>query len=128
MPRKPKHPCAYPSCKELTDNRYCLIHEKIVNKQYEMYKRSPETKKRYGRVWKRIRDAYAKEHPLCQKCYEEGKLVAMEQVHHIKPLSEGGTHDKENLISLCSSCHSKIHAARGDRWHSNKINNREGDV
>ena len=32
-------------------------------------------------------------------------------------LSEGGTHDQSNLIALCKSCHSQIHAKRGDRWH-----------
>ncbi|WP_420838364.1 HNH endonuclease [Allobaculum mucilyticum] len=34
----------------------------------------------------------------------------MEQVHHIVPLSQGGTHDENNLMSLCKSCHSRIHA------------------
>lgn len=29
----------------------------------------------------------------------------------------GGTHDRSNLIALCKSCHSQIHAKRGDRWH-----------
>ena len=33
-----------------------------------------------------------------------------------KPLSEGGTHDRSNLIALCKSCHSSIHAHRGDYW------------
>jgi len=118
LPRKPKHPCGYPGCKELTDRRYCAEHEKLVNKQYERYGRDPNTKKRYGRAWKRIRDSYASEHPLCEQCYKEGKLVPVEQVHHIKPLAEGGTHDRGNLISLCASCHAKIHAERGDRWHN----------
>ena len=44
MPRKPKHPCGYPGCKELTDRRYCEKHEKLVNKQYERYGRDPSTK------------------------------------------------------------------------------------
>lgn len=30
----------------------------------------------------------------------------------------GGTNDKDNLISLCKSCHNRIHAKRGDRWHN----------
>ena len=64
MPRKPKHPCAYPGCPELTDRRYCEEHEKLTNKQYERYGRDPNTKKRYGRAWKRIRDSYASEHPF----------------------------------------------------------------
>ena len=51
--------------------------------------------------------------------------VPVEEVHHIKPLSEGGTHDAENLISLCKYHHSKIHAQRGDRWHRRRKGNVE---
>ena len=57
MPKKPKRPCSYPGCPRLTDGRFCLEHEKQENKRYEQYDRSPEVKKRYGRVWKRIRDS-----------------------------------------------------------------------
>ena len=66
---------------------------------------------------KAIRDKYAAEHPFCEKCYERGVLVPVEEIHHKLPLSEGGTHDRSNLIALCKSCHSQIHAKRGDRWH-----------
>ena len=31
-------------------------------------------------------------------------------------VSDGGTHNRDNLIALCKSCHSQIHAKRGDRW------------
>ncbi len=116
MPKKPKRPCSYPGCPRLTDGRFCLEHEKQENKRYEQYDRSPEVKKRYGRVWKRIRDSYAKEHPLCELCLERGVYKPTEQVHHKLPLAEGGTHDRKNLISLCKSCHATIHAERGDRW------------
>ena len=34
------------------------------------------------------------------------------------PLSQGGTHERTNLIALCRSCHAKIHAENGDRWHN----------
>ena len=117
MPRKPKKPCSYPGCSKLTDGRFCDEHEKLMNKEYEKYGRDPQTRRRYGRAWKRIRDSYAKEHPFCEECMKEGKLVPMEQVHHILPLAEGGTHARSNLVSLCTSCHSRIHAKRGDRWH-----------
>jgi len=50
---------------------------------------------------------------------ENGTATPMEEVHHIKPLAEGGTHDDSNLMALCKSCHSKIHTERGDRWHNN---------
>lgn len=116
MPRKPKHPCGYPGCPKLTDGRYCEEHASVMSKQYEKYGRNPEAKKRYGRAWKRIRDKYASQHPFCESCFEKGVLVSVEEVHHKRPLSAGGTHDKSNLISLCKPCHSRIHAERGDRW------------
>ena len=27
----------------------------------------------------------------------------------IRPISEGGTHEESNLMSLCVSCHERIH-------------------
>lgn len=117
MPRKPKHPCGFPGCKELTDRRYCPEHEKIANQQYEKYGRNPATKKRYGRAWHRIRTAYAAEHPFCEECLKNGVLTPTDQIHHILPLAEGGSHARDNLMALCTSCHSRLHAQRGDRWN-----------
>ena len=118
MPRKPKRPCSHPGCPKLTDGRFCEEHTKQENRRYEKYDRDPAVRRRYGRVWKRIRDNYVKDHPFCEKCFEKGVLAEVEEVHHIKPLSEGGTHERSNLISLCKSCHGRIHAERGDRWHN----------
>ena len=118
MQRQPKKPCAFPGCPELTDKRFCEKHQKQENARYEKYDRDPVVRRRYGRVWKRIRDSYVKTHPFCELCFEKGVIVPVEEVHHKLPLSEGGTHDRDNLISLCKSCHAKIHAERGDRWHN----------
>lgn len=117
VPSKPKKPCAYPGCPALVTGRYCEEHARKANSDYEKFSRDKNTKRRYGRAWKRIRDKYAAEHPFCEKCYEHGVLVPVEEIHHKLPLSEGGTHDRSNLIALCKSCHSQIHAKRGDRWH-----------
>jgi len=84
------------------------------------YMVNKSSKRRYGRAWKRIRDKYVSMHPFCEVCYENGILVETEEVHHKKPLSEGGTHDRDNLIALCKSCHSRIHAERGDRFNTNR--------
>lgn len=116
MPRKPKRPCSYPGCPELVDGRFCTAHEKKENRRYEKYQRDPETRRRYGRAWKRIRDRYIKAHPLCEECKRNGKLTPSEEVHHVVPFREGGTHKESNLMALCKSCHSRIHAERGDRW------------
>lgn len=60
-----------------------------------------------------FRDKYAAEHLFCGLCFERGLLVPTEEIHHRLPMSEGGTHDRSNLIALCKSCHSTIHAKRG---------------
>ena len=116
VPKKPKRPCSYPGCPELMDGRYCATHQKEMDARYEKYERDPATRKRYGRTWKRIRDRYIAAHPLCQQCRKQEKLVAADEVHHIKPLSKGGTHAEENLMSLCTACHSEITAREGGRW------------
>lgn len=113
MPRRSKRPCSYPGCPNLTEGRYCEEHSKLMNSRYEKYQRASGTKQRYGRAWKRIRDRYVSVHPFCEVCYDRGMLVLTEEVHHQIPLSEGGTHDNSNLIALCKSCHSSIHAKNG---------------
>ena len=115
MPRKPKQPCAYPGCPRLSDGRYCEEHRKLAAKQYETYSRDPSVHRKYGRAWKRIRDSYVKGHPYCELCFQHGILVPVDEVHHKIPVSKGGTHEKSNLMSLCKSCHNKIHLEIGDR-------------
>ena len=117
LPWKPKKPCAYPGCRDLTVNRYCEQHQKLMDKRYDTYERSPVSKKRYGRAWKRIRDRYIGKHPLCEMCLKNHKTTPATEVHHIRPLSRGGTHDEDNLMALCKPCHSKITAEMDDRWH-----------
>lgn len=121
MPRKPNRPCSYPGCPRLVEpgESYCEEHRKQESQRYEKYDRDQAVhRRRYGRVWKRIRDSYVRQHPMCELCLKEGRYVPTEEVHHIKPLAEGGTHDRDNLIALCKSCHARIHAQRGDRWHN----------
>lgn len=115
MPSKPKRPCSHPGCPNLTDRQYCPLHEKAERDRYNKYERARDTNRKYGRAWKRIRDRYASEHPLCEKCLKEGRLTPTEEVHHIFPISRGGTHARDNLMALCQSCHTKIHHDIGDR-------------
>lgn len=115
MPRRPKRPCSVPGCPNLTDRRYCSEHEKAERDKYNRYERDPNVNKTYGRAWKRIRDRHAREHPLCEMCLKEGRLTPVEEVHHIIPISQGGAHERTNLMSLCQSCHTKIHMGIGDR-------------
>lgn len=100
MPTKPKQPCAYLGCPKLSNGRYCEEHRKKVNKDY---------------AWHKLRSKYVQSHPYCEKCLEQGKLAPVKDVHHIVPLSRGGKNEMSNLMSLCHSCHEKIHVELGDR-------------
>lgn len=115
MPHRPKRPCSWPGCGLLADGRYCDEHRHLAERAYNRYGRDPETRKRYGREWRRIRERYIHAHPLCEQCEKDSRLTIAEEVHHILPLSEGGTHDGQNLMALCKSCHSKITAGAGWR-------------
>lgn len=44
----------------------------------------------------------------CELC--GNPIVEILEAHHIKPVSHGGTHDEDNFIVLCSSCHAVVHA------------------
>ena len=119
MPTSPKRPCRYPGCPGLaaTGEQYCPQHKVQAERFYNKYQR-PNDKNAYGRAWKRIRDRYIAAHPLCEQCKKDGRMTPAQEVHHILPLSKGGTHAEENLMALCTPCHSAITAKDGDRWHS----------
>lgn len=117
MPRKPRRPCGHPGCPRLAveGGQYCEEHTKTERDRYNRYKRAPDINKKYGRAWKRIRDHHVQEHPLCEECLKQGIYKPAEEVHHIVPLNDGGTHARSNLVSLCRSCHMKAHALLGTR-------------
>lgn len=51
----------------------------MENRRYERYDRDPDTKKRYGREWQRIRKRYVEKHPFCEKCFEHGVLIPVDK-------------------------------------------------
>ncbi|WP_460056404.1 HNH endonuclease [Pseudolactococcus yaeyamensis] len=115
MPKKPQKPCKYQSCPHLTDTDYCEEHKNQARKRYERYERDPETSRRYGKPWRKIRERYVAQHPLCEQCFDEGCLRPVEHVHHIQELSQGGSNDFNNLMSLCKHHHSKEHLTRRNK-------------
>ena len=117
MHMKPKRPCSWPGCPKLTVSRYCEEHTRQADRNYEKYERDPATRQYYGTEWQKVRRAYISHHPLCEECLKQGRVVPVAQVHHKRPRREGGTNDFSNLMSLCASCHARIHAEHGDWWH-----------
>jgi len=78
-------------------------------------------KTKYGytsrKKWKQVREeVLQRDNYRCQYCgrtlsenfKEFGESI---NVHHIEPFKETKTHEKSNLITLCSSCHGKQHGS-----------------
>ncbi|MFI3167112.1 MAG: HNH endonuclease [Bacillota bacterium] len=118
MPTKPKTPCRYPSCPELTTERYCEKHKKLEEKNYNQYQRNKKTQRFYqSKEWLALRKVKLASQPMCEECLRNGKYVKAKMVDHIKPIRQGGAMlDIVNLQSLCWSCHSRKSAEEGSRW------------
>jgi len=59
-------------------------------------------------AWRRIRNLYIKNNPLCVECVENGIIEKADVVDHIKQISKGGqAYSFDNLQSLCSTCHNQ---------------------
>ena len=111
MPNKPKKPCVYRNCRELTVNRYCETHAKEYAKNYNRNLRDKDSNKRYGRKWRGVRATYLAGNPLCERCGERGRLTPATVVHHKLAVRDGGTNFRDNLQALCAECHSRLHAS-----------------
>lgn len=67
--------------------------------------------------WKRLRQSYKMQHPLCEMCLVNDIITPCSEVHHIRPISTGKNLsemwtlalDSNNLMSLCECCHKQIH-------------------
>ncbi|MDO8616860.1 MAG: HNH endonuclease [Dehalococcoidia bacterium] len=99
MPNRPHTPCRIARC-PLPAKRggLCASHLSAYERG-----RNPLRRGVYGPDWRKVRDAYIAEHPLCEKCG-----APAQQVDHIIPISRGGARlDPAGLESLCRSCHSR---------------------
>lgn len=104
MPIKPKKPCKHPGCSELTYAKYCNTHNELYKNE-----RLSAAERGYDSRWRKARNIYLKEHPLCAFCLKEGKFVQATVVDHIIP-HRGDKKlfwDMNNWQPLCKSCHDK---------------------
>lgn len=67
--------------------------------------------------WRKLRQAYLMQHPLCEMCKKDGKVKEATEVHHITPISKAESelqmkelgYNPNNLMALCEECHHKLH-------------------
>ena len=70
--------------------------------------------------WRRVRNAYLKENPICAVCGGTEKC----QVHHIQMFNDRPDLelDPENLITLCNKRWRRCHFIWGHKYNYRKIN------
>ena len=105
MPTKHKTFCKFPNCPNLitaADRSYCNDHAKYRT-NFKRHNRFVQGDYR----WNKLSKWYLRNNPLCVKCLSVGLTVAATEVDHIIPRQDGGDNSRENLQSLCKSCHSR---------------------
>ena len=120
------------------------VSDKVAKDKQEIYN---------SREWKELTILKKRANPLCEQCIKDGEAIgipggyvkSVECVHHIIPIETARTKEEmrrlafdwNNLMSLCKSCHARIHKeigsntakivrqraeARQDRWADNLMN------
>lgn len=92
---------------------------KKTKKEYTRNEHTPNRdlrRKAYGSTeWRKLRDWYMKQHPICEECLKNGKVTPAEDIHHVKsPFLKGEINwalllDADNLKPLCKRCHANLH-------------------
>lgn len=108
MALKPLRPCRRPGCGALTREGYCPLH-----------KPKPAPRSRESAAWRRwyslpiwtdeLRPGQLFREPFCRECARYGIRTPATNVDHIRD-HKGDWElftDRENLQSLCHSCHSR---------------------
>jgi 5-methylcytosine-specific restriction protein A len=101
--RQTPHLCPVPRCPNIVEHGpgRCLEHAD----GWTRYRASPRGQARlggYGTRWRRLRDAYLREHPRCEDCGAPAT-----EVHHVDHALPGSPTflDERNLAALCLGCH-----------------------
>lgn len=117
MPFKPKRPCRFPGCPNLTDTgAYCAAHRSRVPAQTAPQKererrydneRGTAAERGYNSKWRTARQGYLAHHPLCAECQRHGRITPATVVDHMIP-HKGDKKlfwDRDNWQPLCKACH-----------------------
>ncbi|MEQ8154481.1 MAG: HNH endonuclease signature motif containing protein [Clostridiaceae bacterium] len=116
MPRKPRKPCSFPACPELTEERYCEKHKKLYGNE-----RGSAASRGYDSKWRTVSKIYLKRNPLCVSCLKDIKFVEAAVVDHIIPHrgDKALFWDESNWQALCKRCHD-VKTMTEDRYNEYK--------
>ncbi|EEG10289.1 HNH endonuclease [Pseudogulbenkiania ferrooxidans] len=110
MPKAAPSPCRHRGCRVLVrdGSGLCEAHRKQVQKEADE-KRGSSASRGYDSKWRRARESYLREHPLCVECRQRGFIEAATVVDHITP-HKGDQKlfwSRSNWQSLCKPCHDR---------------------
>lgn len=87
--------------------------ERHIHKTGGGYRMFGSDDSKYPVDWKERRAYIQTRDGNCTLCHGSRQAVGdysvRNEVHHIIPISKGGTHEVENLVALCSVCHEDQH-------------------
>ena len=88
-----------------------------------------------SKQWRELRRWYMQQHPLCERCIEEGEAAGIKggyirsavDCHHVVPVESSKTvqemeelcFNPNNLRALCVQCHVKTHKEMGKNTKEN---------
>lgn len=120
-----KSPCKHPGCPQLViGSGYCQAHQREIDaprREYDRRRRLDPSlalaaKIRSSSRWRNVRKKKLAISPLCEDPYGDHKridaTVPGQQVHHVEGLAVAPSraYDMENLMTVCTACHSKLEA------------------
>lgn len=116
MPTVPRPYCRVPGCKHraAAKSSYCAEHGPQQRNAIPD-NREHSAARGYGHAWRKTRERWLQQHPLCVMCMGAGLTVVATIVDHIIPLAVGGADDATNYQSLCHTCHNRKTAAERAR-------------
>ena len=106
MPYRPDTACKHPNCPNLVTygTDYCSEHKPL-----HRHDRKSSYERGYNSKWRKARLVFLNQHPLCKRCYDNGRLVRATVVDHIIP-HRGDQElfwDMTNWQPLCERCHNQ---------------------
>jgi len=78
---------------------------RAIAKKHSNYKAKERTISLHSGHWRRIREAFLSQNPLCFYCQQEGRVTPANTVDHFD--NNGDNNDWNNYRACCASCHSR---------------------
>jgi 5-methylcytosine-specific restriction protein A len=105
-----------------TTTKYKWIRK--IKKDYNKSYSKPEYAKIYNsHRWRKLREYFIKNNPLCKICKKNNRIKESKVVDHIVEIADGGgVWDFSNLQALCDPCHRIKTAHAVNRRKKNKKN------